>query len=399
MPKLNGNGRTLTIGSLVLVLLSGGRALAQDTRGFKFNNLNVSPYVNLEYKYDSNVNYDRKQEQDDSILRVNPGVDLSFQGDMWGLRGNAWYAYEWYKELDRLNSDSYGESLEVYRESAKGWRFVLGQSYVRDTENDSLLDDGGRGLWREREQFEVTGALSYQFSEKTAATLSGMYSDLSYVNDSNQYEPLYGWKEWSMGLELARKLSEKSNVLLSGSYQQYTSDGATRVDDSSTGYSLQAGFGSRATERIKYRALTGVSWFDYADGDLLTGWTYSLDASYIINKKWAASVAGSSFFQPSEREANQAVQTYTMSAGLTYKPMRRLSTRYDVAYRREENQYDVSAAGAATDDRYSLRVRADYKLQRYVTLYGGLEYEDQMSDDSESEFDRYRASVGLNFRY
>ena len=399
MPKLKLNRRMSTVACLLLVLMLGGSSLAQESRGFKFNNLNVSPFVNLEYKYDSNVNYDRKQEQDDSILRVNPGVDLSFQGDMWGLRGNAWYAYEWYKELDRLNSDSYGESLEVYRESAKGWRFVLGESYMRDTENDSLLDDGGRGLWREREQFELTSALSYQFSEKTSATVSGMYSDLSYVNDSNQYEPLYGWEEWTLGLELARKLSEKSNVLLSGSYQQYTSDGATKVDDTSTGYTLQAGFGSRATERIKYRALTGVSWFDYGDSDMQAGWTYSVDASWVINKKWAASVAGSSFFQPSERDANQAVQAYTMSAGLTYKPMRLLSTRFDVLYRREENQFNDASTNAGTDDRYSLRARADYQLMRYVTLYGGLEYEDQMSDDAESEFDRYRASLGLNFRY
>jgi hypothetical protein len=95
------------------VMLAGGRAWAQDTRGFKFNNLTVSPYMNLEYRYDSNVNYDKDQEQDDNILRISPGVDLSYQGNMWGLSGNAWYAYDWYNDQDQLNADSYGESLEV----------------------------------------------------------------------------------------------------------------------------------------------------------------------------------------------------------------------------------------------------------------------------------------------
>ena len=47
----------------------------------------------------------------------------------------------------------------------------------------------------------------------------------------------------------------------------------------------------------------------------------------------------------------------------------------------------------------ALRARADYELNRYTTLYGGLEYEDQTSDNSEDEFDRYRASLGLSFRY
>lgn len=394
--------RTTTLG-LLLVLMLPVASFSQDSRGFKFNNLTVSPYMNLEYRYDSNVNYQKggSAEIDDNILRINPGVDLSYQGDMWGLRGNAWYAYDFYQDLDLLNSDSYGEMLEFYRESAKGWRFTLTERYLRDTENDSLTD-GGYGLWREREQLEFGGALAYQFSERTEATFSGMYSDLSYANDSNQYYPLYGWEEWSAGLEVARKLSEKSNLLLSGSYQQYTSDGATKVDDTSSGYTLQGGLGSRATERIKYHLLTGASWFDYAGGDQLMGWVYSVDASWVITKKLAASLAGSSQFQPSEREANQAVQAYVLSAGLTYRPMRLLTTRFDVAFRREENQYDdaaISGGGAATDDRYSLRARADYQLMRYVTVYGGLEYEDQKSSDSQSEFDRYRATLGLNFRY
>ena len=55
-------------------------ALAQNGSGFKFNNLSVSPYVNLEYEYDSNVDYD-KNEYSDSILRVTPGVDLTYTGN------------------------------------------------------------------------------------------------------------------------------------------------------------------------------------------------------------------------------------------------------------------------------------------------------------------------------
>jgi len=160
-----------------------------------------------------------------------------------------------------------------------------------------------------------------------------------------------------------------------------------------------AGFGSRATERISYRVLTGASWFDYADGDQLTGWTYSLDASWLINKKWAATLAGSSYFQPSEREMNQAMQVYTLSGGLTYRPMRKLTTRMDLAYRREENEYARIGVGSVTDEVYSLRLRADYQLMRHVSVYGGIEYEDWMSDDDNQEYDRFLGTLGLNFRY
>jgi len=375
-------------------------SLAQDGSGFKFNNLSVSPFVNLEYTYDSNVDNDKKNKLDDFILRTNPGVDISYTGNDWGLKGSGSYSYEKYQDQTREDENSYRENLEFYRESASGWKLVLGEKYQKSSQDDSLTD-GGRGLWRDRDEFALNGALSYQFSEKTSATLSGQYSDLSYGNDSNQYMPLYGWTEWSTGLELARKITEKSNVLLDGSYQRYTSDGAVNNSSDSTGYSLQAGFGSAATKKITYRVLTGASWFDYAGGDQVNGWIYSLDSSWIINRKVALTVAGSSNFQPSEREQNQAIQVYTLSSGLTYRPMRRLTTRFDVAYRREENQLDISASSDSgnTEDQVAFRTRADYHLQRYVTLYGGFEYEIQTSDEELQEFDKYRATLGVNFRY
>lgn len=385
-----------SIGFLFTVLLAGG-ASAQETQGFKFNNLTISPFVNLEYTYDSNVDYDKK-EYDDTYLTVNPGVDFNYKGNDWGLIGDAWYGYDKYQDYDELDADRYGESLKFYTESAKGLRFVLGQSYMSSSENDSILD-GGRGIWRDRDIFEVNSALSYQLSERTGVTLSGMYSNLDYENNQEEYGALYGWEEWSVGLELARKLTEKSNLLISGTYQEYDSDGAMGIDSSSTGYSLMAGLGSRATERISYRALVGGSWFDYAEGDQLSGVTYSLDANWLITRKLALTVAGSSYFQPSETEANQAMQVYMLSTGLTYRPTRKLTGRVDLGYRREENEYAYTDEGAVTDDIVSARLRADYQLMRYMTVYGSVEYEDWTSDADENEFDRYRGSLGLSLRY
>ena len=68
------------ISLLFTLILVCGVARAQGTGGFKFNNLTVSPYVNLEYMYDSNVDSDRT-EVDDEIFSVNPGVDLTYTGN------------------------------------------------------------------------------------------------------------------------------------------------------------------------------------------------------------------------------------------------------------------------------------------------------------------------------
>ena len=105
-----------SIGFLFVAVL-GLSGYAQDTQGFKFNNLTVSPFVNLAYTYDSNVNLD-KREYDDSYLTINPGVDLTYTGNDWGLSGNAWYGYDKYLEYSELDEPRYGESLKFYTESA-----------------------------------------------------------------------------------------------------------------------------------------------------------------------------------------------------------------------------------------------------------------------------------------
>ena len=378
----------------------GAFAQQEKPYGFKINNLTISPYVNLEATWDSNVDLNTR-EYDDWWLTINPGVDLTYTGNDWGLSGNLWYSYDKYMEYDELDEPRYGESLKGYWESPKGVRLVLGQSYMKSKSNDSILD-GGHGVWRERDYLDFQGALSYQMGERTGMTLSGHYSDLNYKNNSEKYGHLYGWDEWTVGLELARKLTEKSNLLLSGTYQEYQSAGAKddRFKNGSEGFSLMAGLGSRATERITYRALTGASWFNYGDQGNIVGWTYSLDVNWVINNKLAATVVGSSYFQPSETEVNQSMQVYTMSGGLTYRPARRLSLRGDVAYRRETDEYSRAGYSAKmVDNIWSVRGRATYQMQRHVSIYAGLEYTDWESEEKNHEYDRILATLGVNFRY
>src|SRR5574344_1930283 len=66
-------------------------------RGFHFNNLSISPFVNLEYEYNNNVDYD-KEKYKDSSFSLNPGIDLKYAGNNWGLEGSAWYGYEWFNK-------------------------------------------------------------------------------------------------------------------------------------------------------------------------------------------------------------------------------------------------------------------------------------------------------------
>lgn len=385
------------------VAFSSWTAVAQERRGFNFNNLSVSPFINVEYIYDSNVESDKRGEKDDTIVRVNPGVDITYSGNNWGLKGNGWFSDDRYHKYDDLNELRYGESLGFYADSEKGLHFEINQRYVKSSQDDQRIANEAR--WRDRDELSLDSALSYQVSEKTSVTLSGSYDRLEYDNNPTKYSSdLYGSTRWTMGLELARRITEKSNLLLSGEYLIYKSDGgvtSANLDATSTGYSVMAGFGSAATKKIRYRVLTGATFFEFADSKQLTGWTYSLDATWAINQKLALTVVGSSFFQPSESTQNQAEQIYALSAGMTYRPTRKLSARFDLMGRREETSYNVNGANATpTEHILSFRARVDYELARYITLYSGLEYLTKMSDGAnETEYDRYRGSLGLNLRY
>lgn len=369
-------------------------ATAQADGGFKFDNLTVSPYVNLEYKYNSNVENNR-HEYADSILHVTPGIDLTYEGNDWGITADLFYGYGKYMKYDELDSRRWGERVKAWWESEGGWRLVLGESYVQSKDSDSIID-GGRGVWRDREQLQFTGALSYS-TERNRFTLDAAYSDLHYHNDPKRYQQLYGWSRWSAGLEFARRLTDKTNFLIGGDIGQYNSDGAKHpgYKDDSSFYTLQAGLGSRASKKITYRLMTGVSWFDYGDEDLMVGWIYTADASWVFNRKLALTIAGSSYYQPSESVANQANKVYTLSAGLTYRPYKKLTGRFDLAWRHE----DEVRSSRYNEDLISARIRADYRFAKYMTVYAGFQYDRRFAQTSYYEYDRCLGLVGLRLSY
>ena len=116
-------------GLLTCVGLVGSLATTASAadRGFQFNNLNISPYVNIQYRYDSNVDSAHRGEFDDSILTVTPGVDLKYKGNNWGLDGHAFYGYDNYIKYDELDTHRWGERLKLWYDGER-WKLVLARA-------------------------------------------------------------------------------------------------------------------------------------------------------------------------------------------------------------------------------------------------------------------------------
>jgi len=374
-------------------------AFGQRSDGLRFGNFKLSPYVSLDASYDSNVRL-QTDDSDDMVYRVSPGLDADYSGTDWGITGNAWYSYDIYQKYDDLNAHRYGEDLEVFVESLKGWKFLIGERYNFSNQNDSMLTGGGSGVWRNRHQFDLNGLLSYAVSEKLSLGLTAMYTDNWFDSDTEKYQPLYGFSSVQVGGESDYAITPLTGLLLNGSYQYYMTDGEAEDEkDGATGYSLMAGFGSRLTERIRYRVLGGINVYS-TDSDTTMSPALNTSVSWTMSQRWALTFATANYYQPSETSKGQAKNIWSLSAGVNYKPTERVGMTADFVYRREDSETtsDSVTTKDYSTDQYAVRYRASYWFIRYASVYAAAEYTFQ-SEEIQDDWDRIRLSMGCMFRY
>jgi len=85
--------------------------------------------------------------------------------------------------------------------------------------------------------------------------------------------------------------------------------------------------------------------------------------------------------------------------------MPRMTLTLDGIYRAEENEtidaYKRSSFPVNyTRNQYTARLRANYRLQRYVSVYALTEYTIQESNrQTKDNWDRFLVTVGLSLRY
>lgn len=412
------NNRILSVAAvagLAVSAIAAGGSEADKPQGFRFFNqhLTIKPYVALSYTYDSNFDTTHKAEGD-SIFCVNPGAEFIWLSDRWSLAGTVWYRWNSYAKYNNtMGENSYGESLTykwaTSKANEKGWSLLLGERYAFINQSDSLDSRDGRGIWRDRQSLDVSGVLERRFTERWHANVMGQYSWLDYKNDTGnrKYAPLYGWSEWAFGAEAGYAASPWTDLLLAGGYADYTQKsghGYRNYSNDSHVWTVQGGVATRATEKISYRLLMGASWLDYggvANADV--GWTYSMSANWRILRQLQWSALGSSYYQPSERTAGQAVKVYALSTGLSYLTLgdkMRLSA--NVAWRHEQNVYADRYLRNGFDydeDILSARLGADYTLNRWMSIFASFTWEKEWCDVEDYDYHRYRGTVGVRFHY
>ena len=376
--------------------------------------MTLRPYVSLSYTYDSNVD-SSKHSRDGSTWVVNPGLGVEYKGENWELAGRAWYMYHAYDRYShQLNESSYGENL-TFRwadslPNEKGWSLLLSENFTQIAQDDDMSEHNGRGIGRDRKTFQTAIALERRINERWHAAAEGSYYLLDYENNMKSYAPLYGWKRAVVGGEVGYAASKWTDILLASNYSWYWQDNVpsnVRYSDESRGWSVMGGIGTRATEKIEYRILTGWSRFEYAEGDAddVDGWTYQVSAKWKISDTWNTMLLAASYYQPSEREACSAIRVDSISWGLAHSMVRgKLTATLDFNYRRETHEYTSESAYDYDDDIITARIGLNYTLNRFLQIYGRLEYQTDMCDGGNVrghnyDYDRFRGTVGMRLTY
>ena len=383
--------------------------------GFKIGErMTLRPYVSLSYTYDSNID-SAKHAKSGSTWVVNPGLGAEYKGDNWEIAGRAWYRYHAYNRYThQLNESSYGENLSFkWADSLpneKGWSVLLSESFSQVAQDDDMSDHSGRGVGRDRKTFQAAGVVERRINEYLHAAFDASYYMLDYENNVKSYAPLYGWKRKLVGGELGYAASKWTDILLAANYGWYQQDNIpnnVRYSDDSRGWSVMAGLGTRATEKIEYRILTGWSRFEYANGDAddVDGWTYQVSGRWKITDTWNMMLLAASYYQPSEREACSAIRVDSISWGVAHSMVRgKLNATLDLNYRRETHEYTADRAYDYDDDIITARIGLNYTLNRFLQVYGRIEYQTDMCDGGNVrghnyDYDRFRGTVGVRLTY
>ena len=396
-------------------VLTASADMVDRPTGFKIGErMTLRPYVSLSYTYDSNVD-SAKHSKDGSTWVVNPGLGAEYKGDNWELAGRAWYRYHAYNRYShQLNESSFGENLTFkWTDSLpneKGWSLLLSEAFSQIAQDDDMSEHGGKGLGRDRKTFQAGAVLERRINERWHAAVEGSYYYLDYDNDVKSYAPLYGWRRAVAGCEIGYAASKWTDFILAANYGWYWQDNIpnnVRYSDESRGWTVMAGLGTRATERIEYRILTGWSRFEYAEGDAddIDGWTYQLSAKWKISDTWNTMLLAASYYQPSEREICSAIRVDSISWGLAHSMVRgKLNATLDLNYRHETHEYSYTRGYDYDDDIITARIGLNYTLNRFLQIYGRLEYQTDMCDGGNVrghnyDYDRFRGTVGMRLTY
>lgn len=371
----------------------------QPSEGIRYKGTRASVYVKTGLFYDSNV-YGSKNSgggnKGSAGWNVTPGIDIATTRPDWGMSLAGYLSYDEYLDNQFDPEYSGNERFTVYK-TAEKWRTALTQTYTR-TKDISFDNPIAAQSGNMSDIFSLSGVLGLTISEKTSASLSAGYNRTTY-----EAREMSGYQSGTLSGELSRRVSGKTDWVSSASLS--VDDGQRLDGGMSYQYSLMSGIGSRLTEKVRYRLLAGLMYYEYDGGSngkqTQLAPSFNGNLTWQINRKWAASWMLNSGFQPSYSSASSDgyQMMYGSALGVNYAPTRRLSFRLDGVAQMISYEGDWGPNYDKWANNESVRMTINYVATKYCTVFACANYSIFQQAVQNSDYDRFRGDLGLTFRY
>lgn len=430
--------------AFAVAALPAFQALADEgPEGIRIGVARLSPFLNLSYLYDSNPNNANDGRKDDfervdasiedadvkieksSGYTIQPGINLTLPGNNWKLVGSAYFLLDHYMDGTEDDHKDWSESLTFSGETDGGLRYKISEEIRKAQYSEDFKDNIGNSMeFRDLQKLiEELGdqdsdrtyqnysfSLAKSLTEKSDIELSGTYSDTDYDDDSLFDSCSYGG---TLGFTL--KLTEKSDGFIRSSYIIHEEDENDSTSDAnrthknayatSKSKSIRGliGLRSRATEKVTYDVGVGVEHYkdfedEMGDSDSETGFYYDANITWKATPRLTISLVGDSSFQPAEDVGSNSEQSSSIGLNANYRPFERWKFSCGIAYRVEDYTRKLSedeADNFYTDDKgKNAKDRKDDGIATFFrAVYGICEYASVFGDvrytDISSSIDEY----------
>jgi len=378
----------LLFGALFFLGFLGG------TYGISFSNeVALVPSLGVAGEYDSNIDFSRKDEIDDYLGIISPGLAFKYNTELLTIRSEAVVdVYRYFNETDFDKENQYYELGAEYKLTER-WNVSASGSFLKDTTQDSFLDETGIvNELKDRHRYDFEGSTFYQATVLDEVGLNYRYRNVDFRDrdrvdyDANSIDLIYN-----------RYLNDRRDTLrLQPGYVYRDSD--TNETDS---YSFSVGWLRKYSETLDSRVLIGVRYSDTSYKDDRSDYDiWGGIADINLTKKWETTSGTIGYSHDLRGNADgELVTVDRIYCNIQKKIYGRLGAGFNgrLIFSSEEGEDNLG-----DDTRYFLvNPSVFYNLTESHLLRLGYSYanEDDDAFDEDSISDRHRVWLAFEFNF
>ena len=370
----------------------------------------LSPFVEGSATYDSNVHLDPAgQETNDIYYGVVGGASLLKSTDDLTINLRGWYRIRRYDEATSLDDETWQESLDIVWGNVEDLQIKINQRYsdVSDYEfsqaeigsqggeNLTLRLIEGRTRRTHRQLNDIGGSLAHQ-TDKLLAQVGGGHAEVTFDNDA-----LLEWSETEGNIDLGYEVSDKSSLLVAGSYGEHDTDNALQNANFTK---VRVGMRSQRTDKLSFSAGVGFETYraedaegssEGLDADLFH---YDLAAAWAITRKLSLQAFGRNEMLPTSAFDQNTKQIDQFSLGALWNFTQNWQTTLGGSFRRDDYTRtinDIHAREEIGGVQWKLGYTPRDKVVNVVLNVRYEEFESNIQDD----YDQLRVSLLANLTY